>query len=1233
MFANRTAKARPVVLGGVVSAQPHPLAPRVAFGCRLGSRLSIGLALILLVLVEILPTVGVSGGQALAADQIVDADANGVEDILDQWYTGHVSWGELTQAAAPSRAPLIQTNSQPVLSPETRVSLVSGVLGAGRLRLLCLGVTASDLASLRAKAASAGVCRVLQDVPEFGGVTVLAVDEAGLRAFLSQRFTGLVMLDRDGVSALLDSRHLLGVGRVTTGDLQLGDDWSTTVAILDSGMDSAHGDLGDVPDDDIDGPPPAVGDATDWFAADGGWPLFAGYKVVGWHDVTDDFPASAGPWDYHYHGTALASVVAGSGAVDPQYRGVAAGTRLTIVKFYDFDLTWHAWAGDFLAACAWTLSHQDVYRIRTALMAVNWQVDAGISNAMAAFVDAGILPVVAVGNSGSEVAGPGFPARLADVLTVGAVNAAGEVSAYSTRGLSGQTKPDLVAPGGGLLATAGRIVAADIDPNDSYSGRVGTSLAAAHVAGAAALLDEVLRENGMPSAMDRVGVRARQLVLKYATAIVDRAESPDGQSTVNIAPAWGFSPERGFGLARIDAAVHALMDPLRPGQMATDTLTSAFDKPVVARRLIVSPGLAYRVQVTPTGSLDVALTVVEVRAGSELVWQRDQAAQGSAEQLEFRPHSDSWSFLVAQRVAGAGSLRLRLVEIDTTAGQGGQQTLPGVATGAPTLAQLGNFAGPSLAISSRVFVDPGARSLNVLDLRGGFRPGWPAFVFPGGGAIGGLSQPVAADLDGVPGDELVVSSGFGSVVFFEGSGAHQTVQLAFNRPLSGPVVIETALGTQEVAVVDDQGWVRTWSWNAAVGAAPELMAEVALGHLHPLDPAVGRLVAGGGESLVVSFADGWVVVLDDNLQVLSGWPRVVAAALTEPPVLCDVDGDGWHEIAWPVWNAGSGQLSLRLLDGMGNSLAGDGALFLPPTGGRWRGISGAMVSGRYDTGTLSIGVAGLVDNGLSGDAARWSLGRGRLFADGSTSSEYFPGMTVSGTTDQGVLTLDKLLLPTPLAWNQVGGGATEPSVLFHLTWHELLYGFASIPGATTGWLQAGTGTDPIASKVPLSLGGSVAVEPTFVGSLLVPLSAGLHLRVDVIDRQVGLMPVSAGQSGAAIWSSRRSDSRLSGAYPLRSALSPVLAPGSIPEGLRVVPNPGGGDFAFAARRGRLTAGASLEIYDLSGRRVRVLSGSDAQGVVRWDGTDWQGQPLAAGVYLAVAQDGLFRFRARFTLTH
>ena len=43
-----------------------------------------------------------------------------------------------------------------------------------------------------------------------------------------------------------------------------------------------------------------------------------------------------------------------------------------MIKFYDFDGTWHQWAGDFLLACDWLLENHQTHRVRVALAAVNW---------------------------------------------------------------------------------------------------------------------------------------------------------------------------------------------------------------------------------------------------------------------------------------------------------------------------------------------------------------------------------------------------------------------------------------------------------------------------------------------------------------------------------------------------------------------------------------------------------------------------------------------------------------------------------------------------------------------------------------------------------------------------------------------------------------------------------------------------------------------------------------------
>jgi subtilisin family serine protease len=110
---------------------------------------------------------------------------------------------------------------------------------------------------------------------------------------------------------------------------------------------------------------------------------------------------------------------------------------------------------------------------------------ATFAEAVHALRAAGVFVVAAAGNEGDRCATVSSPLALYDaVLSVGAIDAAGRLAPFSSRGPvradgSGRVKPDLVAPGVQVLSAY---------PGDTYYVADGTSMAAPHVTGVVALI-------------------------------------------------------------------------------------------------------------------------------------------------------------------------------------------------------------------------------------------------------------------------------------------------------------------------------------------------------------------------------------------------------------------------------------------------------------------------------------------------------------------------------------------------------------------------------------------------------------------------------------------------------------------------------------------------------------------------------------------------------------------------
>jgi subtilisin family serine protease len=192
---------------------------------------------------------------------------------------------------------------------------------------------------------------------------------------------------------------------------------------------------------------------------------FGGRASLDTSFVDDGYGATGCNW----HGTHVAATVGGITA------GVAKAVRLHSVRILDCNA-----AGSVSGAIAgidWVIAN----RVSPAI--INLSVAAPSSQALTDAVDravaAGVMVVAAAGNNAADACGYS-PANAASAITVGATNSGDQQAEYSNFG----SCIDIMAPGDAIMSAS----AAD---NTSLQYGSGTSMAAPHVTGAAALYLEI----------------------------------------------------------------------------------------------------------------------------------------------------------------------------------------------------------------------------------------------------------------------------------------------------------------------------------------------------------------------------------------------------------------------------------------------------------------------------------------------------------------------------------------------------------------------------------------------------------------------------------------------------------------------------------------------------------------------------------------------------------------------
>ncbi|WP_116951722.1 S8 family peptidase [Jiangella endophytica] len=426
--------------------------------------------------------------------------------------------------------------------------------------------TALELPALNAVAVDAE--------PGVFGAAVLGLTTTGddVRTLASQPLAGVEKIWLDArIKASLD-RSTGQIGAPAAWDAGF-DGTGVTVAVLDTGIDDTHPDL------------------------------------AGKVQAAANFSSDPDTTDGAGHGTHVASTAAGTGeASGGDRRGVAPGASLLNGKVLNHDGYGEiSWA---LAGMEWAAQQgADIVNMSFGLGPGHVEAPLLTATVERLAAEYGILFVAAAGNERCAAC-IGSPADAPSALTVGAVDREDRLAAFSNRGpVFGRysVKPDVTAPGVSISA-------ARAGGGDPYVAYTGTSMAAPHAAGAAALLAQAYP--------DLTAAELKSALMSTAIPSAGQGLFDQGTGRIDVRRALA-GPVLAGGEALDFGLVPFPEDGPVPPQQRTVTYRNVGDAPVTVRLEADLPGAdAGGLTVTPSqlvvepGTVATAEVVLDVAGGT-----------------------------------------------------------------------------------------------------------------------------------------------------------------------------------------------------------------------------------------------------------------------------------------------------------------------------------------------------------------------------------------------------------------------------------------------------------------------------------------------------------------------------------------------------------------------------------------------------------------------------------------